>query len=91
MAAQTLPFPPETGLRPVADLVRIDPARAMARYWRLSIETTLFGEIALVRSWGRLGGGGRSRTEIVASPAAADRLFTRLAGRKHRRGYRPRG
>jgi predicted DNA-binding WGR domain protein len=77
--------------RPIADLVRVDPARAMARYWRLSIEPTLFGEIALVRSWGRIGGGGRSRTEIVADPAAAERLGARLATAKHRRGYRPRG
>lgn len=36
-------------------LERIDHARNMARYYRLSVVKTLFGEWAMVREWGRIG------------------------------------
>ena len=37
------------------DLCKIDPAKTMRRFYRLSVEPTLFGDFALVREWGRVG------------------------------------
>ena len=39
---------------------RKDPGRNMARFYAMSIEETLFGQICLTRSWGRIG---TSRTD----------------------------
>ncbi|MGB3389974.1 MAG: WGR domain-containing protein [Pseudaminobacter sp.] len=36
-------------------LDRIMRERNMARFYELSVEPTLFGEVALVRRWGRIG------------------------------------
>jgi predicted DNA-binding WGR domain protein len=38
---------------------RIDLTKSTARYYALSIETTLFGDTSLVRSWGRIGSRGQ--------------------------------
>ena len=35
-------------------LERRDPSRNMARFYVLAIEPTLFGDMALVREWGRI-------------------------------------
>lgn len=77
-------------LEPDADPVllnRLDPARNMARYYRVAIEPTLFGWSAVVRDWGRIGRSGRRRLDLYdhldeASAAAED-----LLERKQRRGY----
>jgi len=34
---------------------RIDAARNMARFYAVSIDPTLFGEVCLTRRWGRIG------------------------------------
>ncbi len=39
-------------------LTKTDPARNMARFYSLDIQPTPFGEWALVREWGRIGGAG---------------------------------
>lgn len=70
-------------------LYRLDPTRNMARFYALSIEITLFGEVALVRRWGRIGTLGRSRIEFCGSPAEAAEAGRRLLRRKLGRGYRP--
>lgn len=72
-------------------LQRIEPARNVARYYCLSIEPALFGGVALVRRWGRLGTHGRRRIELHADAAAARAAFGKLAAAKRRRGYRPAG
>src|SRR3954465_1494627 len=43
---------------------RIDETRNMARYYTLSIEPTLFGELAVMRSWGRIGKAGGEKSEL---------------------------
>lgn len=68
-------------------LYRQDPARNMARFYRLSIEPTLFGEIALVRAWGRIGTKGRQLLEFHDDALRAQEAFEKLARRKERRGY----
>ena len=46
---------------------RIDDARNMARYYTLSIQPTLFGEVAVVRCWGRIGARGGEKSDLFAS------------------------
>ena len=69
-------------------LRRTDPVRNMARYYALSIEPTLFGDIALVRRWGRIGAHGMQKIEIHYSRRVAFAAFRKLVVAKLRRGYR---
>lgn len=69
-------------------LERVDAARNMARFYRLSVEPTLFGDAALVREWGRIGTLGRRRLDLFADVAAAGEALSRLSVAKLRRGYR---
>lgn len=63
----------------------------MARFYALSIETDLFGEVAVVRRWGRIGTvGGEKRDPFTTEREAAGYLLA-LARAKLRRGYRPVG
>ncbi|SEI20122.1 WGR domain-containing protein, predicted DNA-binding domain in MolR [Rhizobium tibeticum] len=70
---------------------RTDPSRNMARFYTLSIEPTLFGETAVVRSWGRIGTSGREKTEVFSDELAAASHFLKLARRKRSKGYKPTG
>jgi predicted DNA-binding WGR domain protein len=78
--------PRETGME--AALIRIDPARNAYRYYRLALWPDLFGGIALVREWGRLGSPGRLRLDLHPDEDAARRALERLVRVKCRRGYR---
>lgn len=69
-------------------LYRRDPARNIARFYRLSLEPTLFGDVALVREWGRIGTQGRRRLDLFAHGHEADSAFRALSAAKIRRGYR---
>lgn len=69
-------------------LERIDRARNMARYYRLSVVETLFGEYAMVREWGRIGGGGQCREHICRTEHEAERLLERHCAQRIGRGYR---
>jgi predicted DNA-binding WGR domain protein len=68
---------------------RIDAARNMARYYRLAIEPTLFGNIAVVRNWGRIGTRGQERVEFFDTEMQALSLFLEILREKRRKGYRP--
>ncbi len=69
-------------------LRRIDPERGMARYYALMIERDLFGNVRLVRQWGRIGARqGRELTEDFATEGEAAEALIRLATLKRRRGY----
>jgi predicted DNA-binding WGR domain protein len=71
-----------------ADLIRIDPACKAYRFYRLALCPDLFGGIALVREWGRLGSPGRRRLDLHPDEDAARRALERLVRSKCRRGYR---
>jgi predicted DNA-binding WGR domain protein len=49
---------------------------------------TLFGEHALVRTWGRIGAPGRRKIVTFSELDAAKRAFNRLEASKRQRGYR---
>ena len=68
-------------------LERVDRTKNMARYYVLSVEPTLFAELSLVRRWGRIGGVGRTRIDLHASPPLAQIALNTWLERKRRRGY----
>lgn len=71
-------------------LERIDASRNMARFYAISLEPTLFGDIALVREWGRIGRPGRRRLDLFPSVASAEAASACLQASKQKRGYCPR-
>jgi predicted DNA-binding WGR domain protein len=70
---------------------RIDQHRNVARYYQLSVQPTLFNEVAVVRYWGRIGTKGGQMREFFANEREAARHFLELARQKKLRGYRPVG
>lgn len=70
-------------------LLRIDPTRNMARFYRLSIEPNLFGGASLVRAWGRIAGASRVKIEFFDGAAEAIGPFALIERSKRRRGYAP--
>ena len=68
---------------------RIDPNRNMARYYELSLEPTLFDEISLVRTWGRIGRRGQVRVDLFATERQAVEAFLELLRKKRAKGYKP--
>ncbi|WP_165915128.1 WGR domain-containing protein [Rhizobium sp. PP-F2F-G48] len=69
-------------------LTRIDPERNMARFYLLSLQPTLFGDVSLLRNWGRIGTGGRTKIDTYDEAEAASAACDRLERSKRRRGYR---
>ena len=71
-------------------LERRDASCNMARFYVLSIEPTLFGDMALVREWGRIGSSGRRRLDLHSDMMSAGEALDLWLARKTRRGYRMR-
>jgi predicted DNA-binding WGR domain protein len=72
----------------VIHLHRIDPTRNMARFYRLSSTPSLFGDICLVREWGRIGRPGRIRIDLYEKGEEAIAAREALSRVKRKRGYR---
>lgn len=70
-------------------LERVNPAQNMARFYVLSIEPTLFDDVALAREWGRLGSRGRRRLDLYGDAAQAREALETWLRRKSKRGYAP--
>jgi predicted DNA-binding WGR domain protein len=68
-------------------LDRCDPICNMARYYVLSIKTSLFGDASLIREWGRIGRLGQKRIELYETPSKAVESLETWLQRKCRRGY----
>ncbi|MCB8823535.1 WGR domain-containing protein [Microvirga rosea] len=68
-------------------LERCEPDVNMARFYVLSVEPSLFGEIALVREWGRIGTIGRRKIELHENESSAMESLETWLRRKQRRGY----
>lgn len=69
-------------------LERLDRARNMARYYRLSVVETLFGDWAMVRERGRLGRRGQSHEHWCATVEQATTLMEQHRLEREKRGYR---
>ena len=68
-------------------LRRIDPARNMRRFYELSFQPTLFGDMAVIRHWGRIGAAGQSKETWFADVSHATVIAERIVQQKRRRGY----
>jgi predicted DNA-binding WGR domain protein len=68
-------------------LRRLDPARNMRRYYRMAIESDLFGKSSLMREWGRIGSRGQMLVETHADEGQAVNALLKLARAKERKGY----
>lgn len=67
---------------------RTDETRNMARFYAMTIEPNLFGEICLTRRWGRIGAQGQVKVQHFARERDAVVAFLDLLRQKKSRGYR---
>jgi predicted DNA-binding WGR domain protein len=74
-------FPTDVQMR------RIDPARNMRRFYRLSVQRDLFGCASLLREWGRIGFRGQLMVETHTDEGSAITALMTLVAIKKRRGY----
>jgi predicted DNA-binding WGR domain protein len=72
-------------------LRRVDADAGAARFYSLVVERDLFGQVVLVRNWGRIGTRGRELVEEHATEDDALRAMQKLVEIKRRRGYPPIG
>ncbi len=68
-------------------LTRRDPSRNLARFYRMLLAPTLFGEWALLREWGRIGSSGTVRADPYPNAGAALLAMQALVRAKQKRGY----
>lgn len=59
----------------------------MARFYILSVGGSLFGDVAVVREWGRIGTIGRMRIDLFANENEALVALEAIEQAKIRRGY----
>lgn len=71
----------------IRTLQRIDKSRNMARFYELSVQPTLFGDVSVARHWGRIGTGGQSREYWFATEGDAQAMAARILQQKEHRGY----
>jgi predicted DNA-binding WGR domain protein len=79
---------PDSSIQHTLFLRRVDPDTNAARFYALMIGHDLFGQVVLVRRWGRVGTRGRERSDPHENEAAAAAAMAKLAAAKRRRGYR---
>jgi predicted DNA-binding WGR domain protein len=68
-------------------VTRVDTRRNVARFYKLEIQPTSFGECSLVREWGRIGRAGTVRIETYSSRGLAHMAFISKWAKKRKRGY----
>lgn len=68
-------------------LVHVNPALNMARFYGISVQPTLFGEISVMRNWGRIGTRGQAMVVTYADAEEACTALGKLERQKRRRGY----
>ncbi len=70
-----------------AHLEKLDPAKNIARYYRMSVLPNLFGEWTLRREWGRIGRSGQVRMDLFRSQVEAESALETLTDAKQKRDY----
>ena len=73
--------------RRASDWRHIDPSRARARRYHLSECRSLFGERALLITWGRIGKRPHVRLETFRTEAALEARRAELQARRQAHGY----
>ncbi len=69
----------------LAHLHRIDPKANMARFYCVDVAATLFGDVSVLRTWGRIGTRGRTRLETCATEEEAERAVSQTLRQKMQR------
>lgn len=59
----------------------------MARFYMLSLEPAFFGEVAVLRHWGRIGTRGRQALTLYSTLAEAEMSLARQVALRRKRGY----
>ncbi len=77
---------PSTDFEPLS-LTRRDPDLNMARFYAIALQPTLFGEVSIIRNWGRIGTKGQMLLATFPSQFAAERQADLIERQKRRRGY----
>lgn len=68
-------------------LTRRDAALNMARFYRIDVQPTLFGEMSVIRDWGRIGTRGQTMTNTFDQRDDAVAQAILLQRQKRQRGY----
>ncbi len=68
-------------------LIHVNPELNMARFYGIDIQPTLFGEMSVLRNWGRIGTKGRGMMVTFEDAAQATEALVKLEKQKRRRGY----
>ena len=71
----------------ISILHRVDKDLNMARRYELPVQRGLFGDVAVVRHWGRIGAAGQTKEYWFASEPEASALADSVLRQKQRRGY----
>lgn len=66
---------------------RIDPDENMYRFYRMRLQPDLFGQVSLIREWGRIGTSGRNMVECFANIGEATDAMLAIREVKEGRGY----
>ena len=69
------------------NLIHVDPELNMARFYGIEIQPTLFGEVSVLRNWGRIGTKGREMMVTYDDEDQAAAALQILDKQKRRRGY----
>lgn len=59
----------------------------MRRFWAVQIQPGLWGDVAVLRRWGRIGAGGQERRYWFAEISEASHDREKIIATKRRRGY----
>ena len=86
-AADEVPIEELAQFQHYVHFVSRDPAKNRARFYLLSWQVALTGDIALVCRWGRLGTQGRTRALFFPDRSTIAPKIERLIKRRLRRGY----
>ena len=70
-------------------LIHVDPDVNMARFYGIELQPTLFGEVTVFRTWGRIGTNGQAMMVTYDDEAQANEALHSLEQQKRRRGYVP--
>jgi predicted DNA-binding WGR domain protein len=73
--------------RPALELQQVDRACGRARRYHVAESRSLFGELALLITWGRIGSKPRVRLETFASESELSARWNELLARRNAHGY----
>ncbi len=76
------------GFRAYVRFESVDPAENRCRFYDLTWQPTLFGEDALIRTWGRQGQPGTTRASFYPDRAQAQAEVCQVVRRRLAHGYR---